>query len=80
MTENVELKISVDALADAADALNTLADAAERAKKAIDALNGAAHGGVNVKIVGQIATCEVLPAVGAAAGDHWDKLRQYVAR
>lgn len=58
MTENVELKISVDALA-AADALNTLADAAERAEKALASLHGYAHGGMRIQIVGDVAQVHV---------------------
>lgn len=39
--------------------LNRLADAAERAEKALASLHGLAHGGVRIEIAGELATVHV---------------------
>lgn len=59
--KSLGINIECSGAESAAHALNTLAIAAERAKKAIDELNGAAHGGVVVQIVGDICRAEVKP-------------------
>lgn len=59
----LSLKISTDGAEAAEAVLGRIADAAERAKVAIDSLNGAAHGGIKIQIVGDLAQVEIAPAV-----------------
>lgn len=56
------MKISTDGAEAAEAVLVRIADAAERAKAAIDSLNGAAHGGIKIQIVGDLAQVEIAPA------------------
>lgn len=49
-----ELDLSVDR-----EALNRLADAAERAEKAIASLQGLVHSGVRIRVVGEVAEVQV---------------------
>lgn len=64
MTQISELsvKISTEGGSAAEAVLNRIADAAERAKAAIESLNGAAHGGIKIQIVGDLAQVEIAPA------------------
>lgn len=56
------LKIGADGAEAAEAVLGRIADAAERAKAAIYSLNGAAHGGIKIQIVGDLAQVEIAPA------------------
>lgn len=71
MTQVSELTVKIGTEgADVAEAvLGRIADAAERAKAAIDSLNGAAHGGISIKIVGNLATVDIEPPSGDGAVD-----------
>ena len=67
MNQVSELGLKIDfADADnAAAALDRLADAAERAEAAIRSLQGAAHDGITIQIVGDIVSCEIRPPVNS---------------
>lgn len=56
------MKISTDGAEAAEAVLGRIAGAAERARAAIDSLNGAAHGGIKIQIVGDLAQVEIAPA------------------
>ena len=67
MNQVSELSLKIDfADADnAAAALDRLAEAAERAEAAIRSLEGAAHGGITIQIVGKLANCEIRQPVNS---------------
>lgn len=64
--DQLTLKVDLSAIDDATKAMNALAEAAERAEAALTKLNGMAHGGVNVDVVGCVANATVKPAQGSA--------------
>lgn len=56
-----ELNLSLDT-DEATKALNALADAAERAANALESLGKHAHGGVIIRVAGNVAHIEIKPA------------------
>lgn len=67
MNQISELGLKIDfADADnAAAALDRLAEAAERAEAAIRSLQGAAHDGITIQVVGNIAKCDIRSPVNS---------------
>lgn len=63
-TSELTVKISADGAETAEAMLNRIADAAERAKKAINELNGSLHGGISIQIVGDVARVSIAPVEG----------------
>ena len=55
---DIKIKVTSSGAEEAAEALERLAFAADKASKAIEALNNLAHDGVTIKIIGNL--CEVI--------------------
>ena len=64
--ETLSLKVDTSAIDAATGAMNALAEAAERADAALSRLNGNAHGGISVEVVGSVAQATVKPSQGQA--------------
>ena len=71
MNEKKEIGISVnvEGIENATKAMNRLAEALERTKKAINSLNGI-HGGVSFQMIGEVVNCEIRsPVIETADGE-----------
>lgn len=64
MGEVGKLAIEVDTsqMESAIETIDRLTDAVTRAREAIESLNGAAHGGISIAIVGGLAEVKIEPA------------------
>jgi hypothetical protein len=70
-TATLGLKVDTSGAKEAIEVFNTLADAAERASKALDELAGKAGNDVeiNIKIVGAVAAVDIKPFILNVQGD-----------
>lgn len=62
----ITVNVATHGAKEATATITRLAAAIERAKKALDNLNGAQHGGITIKIVGELAHVEIAPPEGLA--------------
>lgn len=65
----INTSIEVSSINSAADAMERLGRAVDGLAEALRQLEGAGHGGVVFKMVGEIVHCEVKPPAGGSSRD-----------